>query len=119
MLTNQRAVLISIGHPPVPAVLEVRHGVAEALYLHGAHLGVEGEVGEVHGAGGLEGEHQSEASIVQSVDQPQASIVTLMVSLMLRNTSPVYMILRNWFSVVAWCIIHYHHDKIQLSLTCF
>ena len=28
-----------------------------------------------------------------------------MVSLMLRSTSPVYMILRNWFSVVAWCII--------------
>ena len=38
---------------------------------------------------------------VMTVDQPEASIVTLMVSLMLRNTSPVYMILRNWFSVVA------------------
>ena len=72
VLTNKKLVdqqeSSSIGHPPVPAVLEVRHGVAEALYLHGAHLGVEGEVGEVHGARGLEGEHQSEASIVQSVD---------------------------------------------------
>ena len=71
MLTNKKLVdqqESSIGHPPVPAVLEVRHGVAEALYLHGAHLGVKGEVGEVHGAGGLEGEHQSEASIVQIVD---------------------------------------------------
>ena len=71
VLTNKKLVdqqESSIGHPPVPAVLEVRHGVAEALYLHGAHLGVEGEVGEVHGARGLEGKHQSEASIVQSDD---------------------------------------------------
>ena len=70
VLTNKKLV-----DPPVPAVLEVRHGVAEALNLHGAHLGVEGEVGEVHGARGLEGEHQSEASIVQIVDQSEASIV--------------------------------------------
>ena len=45
------------GHPDwllavIPRVLEVGHGVAEALDLHGAHLGVEGEVGQVHGAGG-------------------------------------------------------------------
>ena len=78
MLTNEKLVdqqENSIGDPPVPAVLEVRHGVAEALNLHGAHLGVEGEVGEVHGARGLEGEHQSEASIVQIADQSEASIV--------------------------------------------
>ena len=34
-------------------VFEVGHGVAEAFDLHGAHLGVEWEVGEVHGTSRL------------------------------------------------------------------
>ena len=34
-------------------VFEVSHGVTKALDLHGTHLGVEGEVGEVHGTSRL------------------------------------------------------------------
>ena len=37
----------------MPAEHEVSHGVAVALYLQGAELAVHGEVGEVHGTGGL------------------------------------------------------------------
>ena len=37
----------------VPLVHHIVHGVAVGLDLQGAQLAVEGEVGEVHGAGGL------------------------------------------------------------------
>ena len=37
----------------VPLVDHVVHGVAVGLDLQGAELAVQGEVGEVHGAGGL------------------------------------------------------------------
>ena len=40
----------------VPGVLQVGHRVAETLDLDGAHLDVEGEVREVHGAGRLDGQ---------------------------------------------------------------
>ena len=40
----------------VPGVLQIRHGVAEALNLHSAHLDIEGEVGQVHGTGRLDGQ---------------------------------------------------------------
>ena len=49
----------------IPSVLEVRHGVAEAFYLHGAHLGVQGEVGQVHGARGGHCEPDAAVNILQ------------------------------------------------------
>ena len=49
----------------VPSVLQIRHGVAEALNLHGAHLGVQGEVGQVHGARGGHCEPDAAVNILQ------------------------------------------------------
>ena len=60
--------------PAVPGVLQVRHGVAEALDLNGAHLGVEGEVCQVHWAGGLDGQPHT-AQHLSSVHDPQELIL--------------------------------------------
>ena len=82
----------------VPGILQVCHRVAETLYLHRAHLGVEWEVGEVHGTSRL----KINIQLVNIRIRLFLSLkVTLMVSLMLLSTSPVCIILRNWFSVVA------------------
>ena len=45
-------------------VFEVGHGVTEALNLHSAHLGVEWEVGEVHGTSRLKLKIQNPAIII-------------------------------------------------------
>ena len=58
----------------IPGILEVRHGVPEALNLHGAHLGVEGEVSEVHGTGGLDGEPHAPQH-VPGVHDPQELVL--------------------------------------------
>ena len=64
-------------------------------YFHCAHLNVEGKVGQVHWTRCLKRYSQCEG-------QNNVLVITLMVSLMERRISPVCMILRNWFSVVAW-----------------
>ena len=38
----------------IPGILEVRHGVAKALNLNCAHLGVKWEMGKVHWTGSLQ-----------------------------------------------------------------
>ena len=60
--------------PAVPGVLQVRHGVAEALDLNGAHLGVEGEVCEVHGTGGLDGQPDA-PQYLSSVHDPEELVL--------------------------------------------
>ena len=58
----------------MPCILEVRHGVAKALNLHCAHLGVHGEVSQVHGAGGLDGEPHAPEDL-SSVHDPQELVL--------------------------------------------
>ena len=60
--------------PAVPGVPHVRHGVAEALNLHGAHLDVEGEVCQVHGTGGLDGESHAPEDLSR-VHDPQELVL--------------------------------------------
>ena len=58
----------------MPAEDEVGHGVAVALDLQGAELAVHGEVGEVHGTGGLHGEPHAPQDLAQ-VGDPQKLVL--------------------------------------------
>ena len=58
----------------MPAEDEVGHGVAVALDLQGAELAVHGEVGEVHGAGGLHSEPHAPQDLAQ-VGDPQKLVL--------------------------------------------
>ena len=58
----------------MPAEHEVGHGVAVALDLQGAELAVHGEVGEVHGAGGLHREPHAPQDLAQ-VGDPQKLVL--------------------------------------------
>ena len=58
----------------MPTKDQVGHGVAVALYLQGAELAVHGEVGEVHGAGGLHSEPHAPQDLAQ-VGDPQELVL--------------------------------------------
>ena len=58
----------------VPLVDHVVHGVAVGLDLQGAQLAVEGEVGEVHGAGGLHCQSHTSQYLSQ-VGDPQELVL--------------------------------------------
>ena len=58
----------------MPAEHQVGHGVAVALDLEGAELAVHGEVGEVHGTGGLHGEPHAAQDLAQVCD-PQELVL--------------------------------------------
>ena len=59
----------------VPGVFQVGHRVAKTLDLDGAHLDVEGEVREVHGAGRLDGESHA-PEYLPRVHDPQELVLS-------------------------------------------
>ena len=58
----------------MPAVDQVRHGVAITLNLEGAQLAVHGKVGEVHGTGGLHCQPHAPQNLPQ-VGDPQELVL--------------------------------------------
>ena len=58
----------------MPAVDQVRHGVAITLNLEGTQLAVHGKVGEVHGTGGLNRQSHAPQNLPQ-VGDPQKLVL--------------------------------------------